>query len=299
MHAANCVVKGDCVEWLDSVRPESVDLVYIDPPYYTNKNFKDFDDRWPSMQAYIDFMRERVVKLHRVLKPTGSMLLHCDHHASHYLRMMMDEIFTANNFVNEIIWYYGGRQLTHIKKFNSKHENIFYYRKNKNKFKFKMVYKEHKKSYVDGFFKHCYCDTCKNEHKHKDNKTKCDQCQGELKRFQRRPKSNTYPEGRQFLNGGVGMDTVWDDLPPVHSQKSRNEKIGYRTQKPEALIKRILEATTNEGDVVLDSFGGSGTTAAVAHKLGRRFIVGDKSPKSIEVTTTRMQGLSAKFTINN
>jgi DNA modification methylase len=135
----NKLICGDNLEELTTIEKETVDLVYIDPPFFSNRQYeiiwgdeaeiKSFEDRWEGgINAYIDWMKQRVIELHRVLKPTGSFYLRCDWHASHYLKVMCDEIFRGGRFLNEIIWCYrqGGRSEDY---FPRKHDTIFWYAK--------------------------------------------------------------------------------------------------------------------------------------------------------------------------
>ena len=246
------IYQGDCLDWLGKVTDSSVDLVYIDPPFFTQRNFKDFVDRWDGIGSYVDYMRERVVVLHSKLKDTGSFMLHCDWHASHYLRVMLDEVFGYKNFVNEIIWSYNSGGLNK-KKFARKHDNIFFYAKGKS-YKFNKL---EQRSYVKSI-KHGTPWASKMNVKVDD-------------------KGNVYRD--------VCMRSVWELRSLFRSDK---ELVGYPTQKPEALLSRIIKCTTNEGDLVLDAFGGSGTTAAVAKKLKRKFITGDVNPKAVAIMRERL-----------
>ena len=260
MIGPNAVVLGDCLSWLDRVAPGSVDLVYIDPPFFTQRNFGDFDDRWDSSKHYIDWVGERVVKLHKVLKPTGSIMLHCDWHASHQLRVMLDDVFCYKNFVNEIIWHYAGGG-SGKSRWSRKHDNIYFYSKSKNYF-------------FDGM------------------KSPSSHTPMSLKRWSRGVISVKGGKYVYDMSKGKIANDVWYFYNLVGNKK---ESLGYPTQKPVALLERIIKCTSKPGDIVLDCFGGSGTTATVAHKLGRQFITGDKSPRSIEVMTKRLNSVGAKF----
>ncbi len=135
----NTLYCGDNLEILPTLEKESVDLIYIDPPFFSNRHYeiiwgdeaeiRSFEDRWEGgIDVYIDWMKDRVIELHKVLKPTGSMYLHCDWHASHYLKVMMDDVFGANNFRNEIVWCYETGGIPK-KDFSRKHDIIFRYTK--------------------------------------------------------------------------------------------------------------------------------------------------------------------------
>jgi DNA modification methylase len=120
--------EGDNLAIMRGLLSETIDLIYIDPPYFSQRDYGDFDDRWKSMQHYFDFMIERLKEMHRLLKPTGSIYVHLDWHAVHYVKVEMDKIFGYDNFVNEIIWHHdmGGRGKT---RFARKHDTILFYSK--------------------------------------------------------------------------------------------------------------------------------------------------------------------------
>ncbi len=259
----NRLICGDNLVELAMLDAESVDLIYVDPPFFSNRNYeiiwgdeaeiRSFEDRWEGgVYAYVDWMKQRVMALYRVLKPTGSFYLHCDWHAGHYLKVMLDEVFGRDNFRNEIVWHYfmGGKPKSF---FARKHDTIFYYAKS-NKWTFNYT---------------------------------------EVER--RLPKKPTLGSHKQIVNRGdawystVGMDDVWDISGVFNMSK---EYQGYNTQKPEELLERIVISSSNPGDLVLDAFCGSGTTLAVAQKLGRRWIGIDKSPEAILLAARRLKALS-------
>lgn len=253
----NTIIHGDCQEWLCKVKPESVDLVYIDPPFFTQRDFGDFDDRWKSKDDYLGFMQSVLTKLHKALKPTGTILLHCDCKMSHRLRCLLDEVFTHENFINDIVWCY--TQLgSSSRSFPNKHDNIFFYSKSKN-YTFNPTYVPYKKS-----------NKCSGVYKVKD------MTKEQVAKIEK-------IDGR-----GKRVEDWFVDIPIVNSQAK--ERIGYATQKPEALLKRLIECASNPGDVVLDCFGGSGTTAAVAKKLNRGYITGDKSARAVGIMRARLGG---------
>lgn len=245
----NKIFEGDCIDWLEKIEDESVDLCYIDPPFFTQRDFRDFDDRHKSIDFYINYIRERITLIHKKLKPTGNFFLHCDDHAKYHLKLVLDAIFCAKNFKNEIIWCYktGGSSK---KKFSKKHDTIFFYSKNFKTCKF-FCLKE--KSYLK--FKYGFKNI---EIKKDDHGFFCD----------------------------VNMRDVWD-LPALRGNQKENFK--YATQKPEALLERIIACSTEENDVVLDCFAGSFTTAAVAQKMNRRFICGDLNPRACEIGRRRLE----------
>jgi len=250
------------------------DLVYMDPPFFSNKKYeviwgdgaeiRSFNDshwyedgkRRNSINAYLAFMRDRVEACYDVLKPTGSFYLHCDWHASHYLKKMCDEIFGYNNFRNEIIWYY--KHMSNVKKdFARKHDTILRYTKS-NEFVFNL--NDVRQPY--------------------DDQT--------IKRYKT---PVVFPKGYEAKINSLGKipDDVWI-IPPIRNVSK--ERIGYPTQKPEAVLERIIKASSNPGDIVLDPFCGCGTTAIVSRKLKRHFIGIDVSYTACKVMQNRFKDLN-------
>ena len=227
---------ADNLQQLIDFPSECVDLIYLDPPFFSNRLYeviwgdeaevRSFEDRWEGgIQVYINWMKERMFELQRVLKPTGSIYLHCDWHAGHYLKVMMDEIFGYKSLQNEIVWFYktGGTSKRH---FSRKHDTILFYTKGTN-YTFKP---QKEKSYL--------------AHKYGFSNVTIEEDEG-----------GWYTE--------VGMRDVWD-IPALRGNQP--EAMGYPTQKPEALLERMILASTNKGDLVMDPFCGCGTTIAVAQR---------------------------------
>jgi len=262
MKLENVIYCGDNLIWLKKFPDKLVDLIYLDPPFFSNKQYevifhdgqeiRSFEDRWKGgINHYIGWMRERIFEMHRVLKDTGSFYLHCDWHAGHYLKVMCDEIFNYSNFQNEIVWYY--RRWTNIStRFQRMHDTIFFYTKGK-KYKFSCLYQPfsektiHREISVDGV---------------------------------------TNLKEKRDIEKGIVMHDVWD-IPYIHSQSK--ERLGYPTQKPEALMERIIKASSNKDDLVLDPFCGCGTTIAVAQKLQRKWIGIDVSPSACKLMKNRVE----------
>lgn len=293
----NTLYFGDNLTVLrDYVREESVDLVYLDPPFKSNQdynvaNMKAFSDTWvwnaPSaasfaetvarggevslvmkafrmalgeneMLAYLSMMAPRLVELQRVLKPAGSIYLHCDSTAGHYLKLLMDAIFGPQNFLNEIVWHYrkwpSGKYT-----FQRNHDVILFYSKS-------------------------------GSHERVFNQQYMARAASTLKRFgtakiisgydgdgARRPSELSDQESE-----GVRLDDVWDigRVPPV--------KQLYPTQKPQALLERIIETSSNEGQLVLDPFCGSGTSIVAAQGLNRHWVGIDNTDLAIRVVQQRL-----------
>lgn len=238
----------------------------------TGKDLGDYSDKWTDTNAYIEWMTERVKLIHRCLKDTGSIFLHCDWRASHRLRVMLDNVFDADNFVNEIIWCYtgpGSRQ----KLFSRKHDTVLWYSKSN---------------------KYCFNDMkVRTPHKRQTPSTGRGGIvsgKGTLKEIQ--------AVALLAIERGKILEDYWTDIPSG-GHISKNERIGYKTQKPEKLLDRIISCSTVKGDTVLDCFVGSGTTAVTASKLNRQFVVGDNQQRAIDVTRQRLDRLGVSYEVDS
>jgi len=269
----NQVLLRDCLENLKNLKKDEVDLIYLDPPFFTQRTHSltskkgekySFDDSWKNILEYKNYIQERLVECKRVLKETGSIFLHCDKSASHYLRIALDAVFGYENFQSEIIWSY--RRWSNSKKglLNS-HQVIFFYSKAKN-FKFNQKYEDYSPSTnLDQIFQE--------RQKDKNGKTvyKKDQ------------------NGEVVLNQnkkGVPLGDVWDI--PYLNPKAK-ERVGYPTQKPILLLERIIELVTDENDIVLDPFCGSGTTLVASKILNRKYLGFDKSREAVNLSKKRLE----------
>lgn len=268
------ILLGDCKSELKKIDNESVDLIYLDPPFFTQKkqclktrdNSKEyaFDDTWESMADYKGYIQDRLIECKRVLKKTGSIFLHCDRSASHYLRIALDEVFGAENFQSEIVWSY--KRWSNAKKglLNS-HQIIFFYSKTGD-FKFNSIYEGYSATTnVDQIFQKRVRDE-NGKTKYKDNGNGDFELVAEKK--------------------GVPLSDVWEI--PYLNPKAK-ERVGYPTQKPIILLERIIEIASDEGDIVLDPFCGSGTTLVAAKLLKRKCIGIDASQDAIELTKSRLE----------
>ena len=286
----NTFYHGDCLFVMNhDIESESIDLIYLDPPFFTGKiqkgkwqpeameiSFEDSKQFWkekgisenaphwmkyiavkrPDFASYLYYMKKRLEACHKVLSNKGSIYLHCDWRASHYLKMVMDEIFGVNNFVNEIIWSYktGGATSRH---FSRKHDTLFFYSKSTN-----YIYNNIKERSIVN-------------------------------------KSKGYnPITEQFIDAD-GNTYVWINPRDVWDIQHINmhdftQRVGYPTQKPEALLTRIINASSNEGNIILDPFCGCGTTVIVASKLNRQWIGIDidTSPREPHKLPTAFQVIS-------
>lgn len=265
-----------------------INLIYIDPPFDSKADYKkriklrgqsvesdqstfeekQYGDIWTN-DEYLQFMYERLVACRDLLSDTGCIYLHCDWHKSHYLRCVCDSIFGVNNFRNEIIWSYStlGRPED---RFAMKHDTILCYGKTSNTF---FNAEEARVPYSDEYIKSHFRDVDENGR----------QCR---RRFDAGKWRTYYPEA------GMIPNDVWDI--PYENSMSKN-RLDYPTQKPEALLERIIKSSSKIGDIVFDCFMGSGTTQAVAMKLGRRFIGADINLGAIQTTTKRLLNVASEL----
>ncbi len=322
----NQLILGDNLEVLKSLPSESVDLCYIDPPFFSNRNYaviwgdkgeiRSFEDCWDGgIDTYINWMYKRVTEIHRILKPTGSFYLHCDWHAQAELKVyVLDKIFSRENFLNNISWKRTNAKSNSTKKFTVLQDTIFLYAKSE-KCKFNIQRCNYSEAQLSRY---------KQSQKDEKGLYRCENltAPGRSKQFEWRgvhPGENRswsyslekleelFSEGlivlqkdgrprkdglKKYLSDSLGevIGDVWDDIERVSN--TGKERIGYPTQKPEALLERIIKASSNEGDTVLDCFMGGGTTIAVAQKLGRNWIGIDQSPSAFGVTRERILAIS-------
>lgn len=363
---------GDNLQIMRDFKDESVDLIYLDPPFNSQRAYnvffpdksghmsaaqiQAFEDTWSwgpeadsayqdimsgldyspqlkemmsafykymgtsDLMAYLTMMAVRIVEMHRVLKPTGSIYLHCDPTASHYLKCLLDQIFGVKNFRNEIIWRRSQPKGHATTRYPSAHDVIFYYAKSPRSH-FKPQHLPHDEAYLEKFYRYVeegtgrryMLDTLANPNKNRPNLT-----------YEFPPKSGTvrvwrwtrdrmleeWKKGRVIIpkEGGVArykryldemagsnVTDLWTDIEHLHG--SNEETIGYPTQKPLALLERIISASTSEGDIVLDPFCGCGTAVIAAEKLGRHWIGIDITYLAIYLIKQRLAGSfpDAKF----
>ena len=299
--AERTIWTGDNLDILRGLNSDCVDLIYLDPPFNSNRNYaapvgsaaagaafkdtwtlSDLDVAWmgliadeqpgiyrvldaaglshgKGMQSYLCMMAVRLLEMRRVLKDTGSIYLHCDPTASHYLKMLMDSIFGQRNFVNEVVWYYRGAGVPKTARAR-RHDNLLWYAK------------KNGSHYFD------------------PNPIRQPYAEATVERFSHyignvRGGSDF---GQQSLNpGGKHPDDVITNIQPI--APSAKARIGYPTQKPIELLEAIISSSSNEGDVVLDPFCGCATACVAAENLGRRWIGIDISPKAVELVNMRLQ----------
>jgi DNA modification methylase len=313
---------GDNLEHLRKLPDRCVDLIYIDPPFNSNRNYevfwgetkekRAFEDRHASTQAYIDFMRPRCLELSRVLKRTGSLYYHCDWHASHYVKVLLDRILGENNFQAEIIWHRTLAKGLAFTGFPNNHDTIFYYGGG-GALTFNRPYTPYESDNLDEKTATKYChrdpdgrvfrlDNLINPNPNRPNLTYEFLGVRRVWRWTRdrmreayengivvQTKPGTVPQLKRYLDEQEGrpIDTVWTDIPPINSQA--RERLGYPTQKPLALLDRIVRASSNENDIVLDAFCGCGTALVAAQKLRRQWIGIDVSPTACRVMAKRLR----------
>jgi DNA modification methylase len=304
-----------------------VDLIYIDPPFNSNRNYevfwgearekRAFDDRHASTQAYIEFMRPRCAALARVLKKTGSFYYHCDWHASHYVKVMLDQIFGENDFVNEVVWKRSGSHndaKQGSKHYGRTHDVLLFYHGGSEDYTWNQQYTPLSQGYVDSHYSQR--DERGRQFQWTDLRApggaapakgnphyKVLGVDGYWRYTQEKmeqmirdgrvaiPPSGRVPRYKRFLDESKGLPigSVWDDINPVNSQAK--ESIGYPTQKPLPLLERIIQTSSDENAIVLDAFCGCGTAIVAAQKLNRQWIGIDMSPTACRVMAKRLRSV--------
>jgi len=291
--AINKLILGDCLEVLKTIDSETVDLIYIDPPFFSNRTYeviwgdkgemRSFEDRFSGgIDHYISWLKDRIQEMHRILKPTGSIFVHCDWHANAYIRVhILDKVFGGNNFRNEIIWYY--RRWTNVsKQFQNMHDTIFWYSKT-NSYTFNRNGYEPSDSQKKKFEKGWDQNVVKASKGEKITQYIV------YNREKFEANCNVKPEARIVYRETDALKVAPPDVLEIAVLNSQSsERIGYPTQKPEELLYKLIFTASNEGDTVLDCFVGGGTTIAVADKLNRNWIGIDQSVQAIKVTEFRL-----------
>lgn len=270
----NEAIHGDCLDIMKEMADQSVDLIYLDPPFFTKKKHSlssrdrsshySFDDLWACHKTYADFMFSRLLEARRILKDSGSIFIHCDKSANHLLRLIGEDIFGEENFLSEIIWSYK-RWSNSANNLTPNHQNILFFSKSED-YKFNKIFTD-------------YSET-----------TNIDQILQKRSRDQHNKSIYAREEDGSLISSdekkGVPLADVWEI--PFLNPKAK-ERTGYPTQKPILLLERIIEIATDEGDIVLDPFCGSGTTLVAAKMKGRRFIGIDSSIEAIELSKSRLK----------
>lgn len=266
--------QSDCLDILPTLPEESVDLVYLDPPFFTQRKQRlrsrdrsqefSFDDRWDSMPQYATFLIKRLYEIRRILKSSGSIIFHCDKTASHIARFILDTIFGEDYFQSEIIWNYR-RWSNSARKLLPAHQTLLFYTKS-DTYKFNTIFTDYSPTTnVDQILQRRTRDTTnKSVYARNEN--------GEI----------IYHGAKK----GVPLSDVWEI--PYLNPKAK-ERTGYPTQKPILLLERIICLTTDENDLIVDPFCGSGTTLIAAKLLNRSAIGIDISEDAIQLTQKRLR----------
>ncbi|HEX7412490.1 MAG TPA: site-specific DNA-methyltransferase [Bacteroidia bacterium] len=324
----NKLILGDNLEILKQIEPDTIDLIYLDPPFFSNRNYeviwgdegevRSFADRWSGgIDHYIGWLKERVEQMHRILKPTGSIFLHCDWHANAYIRVeILDKIFGTNHFRSEIIWKRTNAHNTTSKNLGILIDTIFFYSKSNVSTFNAPKSEEHGEEYITKTYRHTDEKGVYRTHLVERNaalgirpnliyeykgytpkwgwmmeKVKLEKLDKDGKLVWN---SNGTPQRKIYLDEVEKpvLGNLWYDIENIQSSK---ESIGYPTQKPEKLMQRIIEMASNEGDIVLDPFVGGGTTIAVADKLQRKWLGIDQSVTAVKVTEFRLNNQQDLF----
>ena len=279
---ANRLILGDNLSLMAALLPRyagRIHLIYADPPFFTNRKYsarigrgedsrkparwklaEGYHDHWDNLDSYLEFLYERLILFHRLLAPTGTLYLHLDWHADAYARLLLDEIFGADHLLNEIIWAYHGPSPIR-RAFNRKHDTILAYVKSENyTFNADAIREPYNKNTV--------------------------------KTFNSSPRAG-FGKVPDLERGKVPED--WWYFPVI--ARLHSERTGYPTQKPVALLERMILASSNPGDLVADFFCGSGTTPLVAAGHGRTFIACDESFRALHTTRSRLTVSEAPFTL--
>lgn len=273
---------------------------------------KQYTDIWTN-DEYLQFMYERLILIRELLSDDGSLWLHCDWHRSHHLRCVLDEVFGPDNFINEIVWKRANTVKGNFGQgavgMGSNVDSIFFYRKTATDTTFNPVFLPYSQEYIDAFFR--FTDDDGRRYRLTSMTGPGGASKGNpryevmgVTRYWRyseatmqslidaglvvQTKPGGVPQRKQYLDDGdgVALQTLWTDIPGLAARSS--ERIGYPTQKPETLLSRVVEISTNDGDIVFDCFMGSGTAQAVALKMGRQFLGTDINLGAIQATTQRL-----------
>ena len=270
---SNKIIHGDCQNTLKELEDDCVDLVYFDPPFFTQKTHSlktrdntktyEFEDKYNSLNEYLELIENVLIQSKRVLKDTGSIFLHCDKTASHNIRIILDKVFGRDNFQSEIVWSY--KRWSNSKKgLLNAHQIIFFYSKTKD-FKFNTIYTDYSAT--------TNIDQILQERGRDENG----------KSVYKKDKKGNVVIGKE--KKGVPLSDVWEI--PYLNPKAK-ERTGYPTQKPVLLLNQIISIATDEGDLVLDPFCGSGTTCVSAKHLKRNYIGIDKSKDAADLADSRL-----------
>lgn len=297
----NLLICADNLAALDDLIQKGikVDLIYLDPPFFSNKHYevvwgdeaevRSFKDRWSGgLNVYVEWMKERVVKMYDVLKDSGSFYLHCDWHAGHYLKVLLDGVFGYKHFRNNIVWCYKTREFSK-RYWNKKHDDILFYTKSDN-YVFNWEDEKVLEPYSDATIKKYRYHDATGYYRLCGRGIKGSPIQSAKDVDLKWEKTNPELVVRNYLGKGYAPSDYW--YIDIINQVAK-ERLGYPTQKPEALLERIVRASSKKGDIVLDPFCGCGTAMAVAQKTGRKWIGIDISPTAINIVGKRLDKYGA------
>jgi adenine specific DNA methylase Mod len=335
----NTIFVGDCLQAVKGLAKEHAGrfkLIYLDPPFFTDTDYSiktktgnsekrapllsersTYTDKWEGgLKQYLAFLEERLAAMKCLVSDDGSIWLHLDWHVSHYAKVLMDELFGYDNFVNEIVWRRTNSPKAQSKGFGTQHDMILLYAKDSSLFRARPVYRQHDSKSVTPY-------------RYKDEKGRFRLIEIEAQGIQRsedrkqfewrgrtapylykketldewwsrdliyRSKNGRYSK-KQYLDDvpGVVVSDLWLDIPPL--QGSSPEYTGFITQKPESLLKRIIESASERGDLVADFFAGTGTTAVAAERAGRKWAICDSSETAIDIASKRLSDLGSDFRV--
>lgn len=320
----NVIYRDENLTRVSLLPSTSVDLVYLDPPFFSNRDYeviwgdeaevRSFEDRWQGgMHHYIEWMHQRVLQLHRVLSVRGSFYLHCDPSASHYLKVMLDGIFGSENFRNEIIWQRSPSKGLMTRRLPTNHDVILAYQRTGNAtWNVDATFAPYDPENLDAKTASKYTQrdadgrryqltSLINPNHDRPNLTyeflgvtrvwrwTCERMmEAHEAGLIVQPRPGAVPRFKRYLDEqrGKPLGDVWTDIAPINARAQ--ERQGYPTQKPEALLERLLAAGSNRGDVVLDPFCGCGTTLVVAERMRRRWVGIDISPTAVRIMRRRL-----------
>ena len=340
---------GDNLDVMRGMNSGCVDLIYLDPPFNSNRDYaapigseaagaafkdtwtlSDVDEAWhgeiaerdpalyrildaaghshgKGMKSYLIMMAVRLLEMRRLLKETGSVYLHCDPTASHYLKTLMDAVFGAGNFRSEITWRRANAKGLAFKGYPNNADSLLYYGKSDD-FTWNRAYRPHNPEYIEQFYRHMdengrryRISDLTNPNRDRPNLTYEWNGHQRVWRWTKERMQTAHDKGlihysstglasqKRYLDEmrGIPVDTIWDDIKPIQAQSK--ERIGYPTQKPLALLGRIIQTSSNEGDVVLDPFCGCATALVAAERLGREWVGIDLSPLAARLVKSRLE----------
>lgn len=264
------LILGDNLAVMRALPDASLDLVYIDPPFFTGREHRltngdaAFDDGWSDgLGEYLAWLRKRFLEMRRLLRQSGVLVVHCDWHAGHYIKVELDSIFGIERFRNEIVWHYGLGGASAQRHVLRKHDTLFVYAMSEAS-TFNRL-----RGDVTAAMRAKYC--------HEDERGRYMMSRGR----------------RYYLKGGKPLDSVWN-IPAIAATSA--ERTGWPTQKPLTLLERVVRVWSHPGNAVADFFAGSGTTAVAAQRLGRSFIACDDAPAAIELARSRLEASGRALT---